>query len=1127
MTDPSYDSTSAEECCKACGARFERGDDGTCNRCGPDPIKGGKAASDIAVTAVLDDADNVSKLVQKNNDSAKIAQDVETETMPYNLPQDSTASDSSKEAAMKPGSVPTGLTGKPSGSRPFLPKSLRNPMYGSLSLSPGGRFPARPNPLANVSSSSTPATAAGLKSAAQDNSKPSRSYNGEDSGITYKENKDNYMTGQNAAESLKAYSKSASTEPQPGTPEFEKALRSHLENRKKKKKPQTDHQPGTPEFNNALHNHLYGKDMPEKKSASTEPQPGTPEFEKALRSHLENRKKKKKPQTDHQPGTPEFNNALHNHLYGKDMPEKRAYGYSDDTGFIDRVPWGGSKSKAEVLARMAKVMEDANAKNLELRYQTKAYDQEGLSPEDAYKMVESLPDSEFTGEFGFGGNPYAKNPAEIPWSVAAATRDGSRYNYRKDPVGVYTHLYGGDDDHEYDEYGDYIEPDEEVADFDVPAPKKGLLGSLFGKKSAAEPQPGTPEFEKALRTHLENRKKKKKKKPQTNHQPGTPEFNNALHNHLYGKDMPEKKSAAAEPPELSTFQTSFFNGLAENGVSPGDFGYYVKKAEAEFGEYVGAELTQGLEKIGGRFGAAISAGKYLVGKLGGRAAKATASRAAQHTAKSTANASVKATARNVSRSAANNAAKNTTQAAAKNTARAKPIPQKLEGFGRPSSKPNLRAKAPVKKPVNPPQHKGPRPGLSKTQPKSPPQPTPQQTPVTATNTGGVVGGFKARAKETLKGTGGGTLLGGLNPLTGYGSEYATNEDGSTNWARLAQSMTVGGSAGMGLSQLNPRRMMGSNILSRAGSGLALQQATGIGESYGLLPEGSSSLAFAAGVGMPRGRFKNFGLGPGRRIKDIPGVKASIKANPGGWVNQALGLKPSKFDPVTGAVRKAWQHKGKAALGLAGLAGVAKAPDMIEAGKSFAGNLADNAAYTALNRKLEEMGAPELVAQASKTLEAAAPAIEAGASIAKAFKDGPTAENAQGLLSWAGGLMKNFPMLPLLLLSGGGAMMGGMLDGGRGAAIGGLGLPLMLMLASGNLGNVGNLFGGGDADTSDSAAPPPDDAAAPPPDAAAAPAPDAAAAPAPAAAAAPAPTVAAAPASAPARILDDSHFQRVM
>ena len=177
--------------------------------------------------------------------------------------------------------------------------------------------------------------------------------------------------------------------------------------------------------------------------------------------------------------------------------EKRAYGYEDDYGYIERVPWLNSQSRTEVLERMAKAQKLAEKQKLDVTYATSRWGEEGLSPEDAYKMVEALPDSAFTGEFGYGGTADT-----IPWSVSSSTRDGNKYNFRKDPLGIYDHMYGGDDDHEYDEYGNYndheydeygnynIDPEDDLGNPIDPTntinleQKKSLLSTLFGKKAA-------------------------------------------------------------------------------------------------------------------------------------------------------------------------------------------------------------------------------------------------------------------------------------------------------------------------------------------------------------------------------------------------------------------------------------------------------------------------------------------------------------------------------------------------------------------------------------------------------------------------------------------------------------------
>jgi hypothetical protein len=178
------------------------------------------------------------------------------------------------------------------------------------------------------------------------------------------------------------------------------------------------------------------------------------------------------------------------------MPEKRAYGYSDDYGYIERVPWLNSQNRTEVLERMAKAQKLAKKQKLDVTYATSRWGEEDLSPEDAYKMVEALPDSAFTGDSGYGGTDDT-----IPWSVSSSTRDGNKYNFRKDPFGIYDHIYENNDDHEYDGYGNYTIPYEEHEEHELDEngnwfrdpieaknweglrPKKSWLGSLFGKKA--------------------------------------------------------------------------------------------------------------------------------------------------------------------------------------------------------------------------------------------------------------------------------------------------------------------------------------------------------------------------------------------------------------------------------------------------------------------------------------------------------------------------------------------------------------------------------------------------------------------------------------------------------------------
>ena len=58
---------------------------------------------------------------------------------------------------------------------------------------------------------------------------------------------------------------------------------------------------------------------------------------------------------------------------GKKLPEKaekRAYGYEDEYGYIERVPWLNSQSRTEVLERMAKAQKLAKKQKLALTYET-------------------------------------------------------------------------------------------------------------------------------------------------------------------------------------------------------------------------------------------------------------------------------------------------------------------------------------------------------------------------------------------------------------------------------------------------------------------------------------------------------------------------------------------------------------------------------------------------------------------------------------------------------------------------------------------------------------------------------------------------------------------------------------
>ena len=459
---------------------------------------------------------------------------------------------------------------------------------------------------------------------------------------------------------------------------------------------------------------------------------------------------------------------------------------------------------------------------------------------------------------------------------------------------------------------------------------------------------------------------------------------------------------------LNSFQGQFFGRLLQAGLAPEDFSQVVKQASERFGPEAGQELEAGLEKLA-FIGPALRAASSGIKSLGQKALGGAAPAAVRGAAKQ-----VGTTGARQSLSRAAGAAGGAALRGAKNMATA----------------PHLKSQV---------------------------------------TTGATSGAF--------------------NPYTGAASSSAWDDDGSLDWSQIAGSAATG--AGLGRAGGAYSRRLGQWMAGRQRQALAGEAVGGSGGAvanilgYNVDPQAASRVGFSLG-----------GLAP-QRLANVPGLAQATKAAPrvlgprmGRAVQKAM-VAPLTTRTGKGVLDKAdpvqWLMRGGRAVAQRAKANPWGAARDVGLG---AGGLGLGAAALQVPETLRQQGQQiqEQVAGQGQQIQEQVAGVrqDAGRQLQQLQDKVPDVNSLGGVGDWLGGLLgggqggqdgqggfdlgqyvsQNRNWLLPLLLAGGGAATGGLLGDRGGAMLGGLGLPLLYMLAS------GQLSGGGQAQ----AAPPPSDTA---------------------------------------------------
>ena len=340
----------------------------------------------------------------------------------------------------------------------------------------------------------------------------------------------------------------------------------------------------------------------------------------------------------------------------------------------------------------------------------------------------------------------------------------------------------------------------------------------------------------------------------------------------------------------------------------------------------------------------------------------------------------------------------------------------------------------------------------------------------------VLPGSREGAKRALGQMGTGAGVGAFNPYTGLGSGNIMTEDGFRG-DRLLQSMAGGALLGRvpGAQGMMRRGMVGSSAgWLGGGSANVLGGLTGNEYLKNVDAKSLARLGFgaSAATGTP-GLSRSLSKIPG--VRNIPGITRL-----GG---KRLTNQMQHYDPYNIAMRgmgntaKAMYRNPGKTLQYAGLGGMAATPAAVYHGlgnmqqgvqKQLAEaqlGLQDQLATQGEQYKDEALDQLHGYAQHyDKKLSPALDRVNQFLGTGEGGEGGGIGGMFGGLSNMMGGVgdyVKKNPWLIPLLLGGLGAGGGYALGGGGGAALGGLGVPLLYMLATGQLGNMtGGAAGGG-------------------------------------------------------------------
>jgi 8-oxo-dGTP pyrophosphatase MutT (NUDIX family) len=339
----------------------------------------------------------------------------------------------------------------------------------------------------------------------------------------------------------------------------------------------------------------------------------------------------------------------------------------------------------------------------------------------------------------------------------------------------------------------------------------------------------------------------------------------------------------------------------------------------------------------------------------------------------------------------------------------------------------------------------------------------------------------------------GALTGAMNPYTGLMSNNLQWNDADGNFsmgelgnsaARIGMSTALGAAGG---------RILGATPLARASQAAQGRMLAGSGAGYtaGMLGEAAGVPGMDGVTGAQLGGA--LGMGAGNKLSNLPGLK-QLAQNPStpkavsGLLNRNTGSAMTRLDPthwIGKGIGKGMNAVGNSGvgqfvkanpLGTAGLGMGAAGLGLGGAALGMAPGLVDQHAQThgrAMGDQLmQNPEVQQLLGQGRDMVSRGNSLMDQGqqalGNVNGLFGGGQGGGQGGGGLAGllgAGGQLGEFwgqnkNWLMPLLLGGGGAALGYGLGGGTGAAMGGVGLPLLHYLASnGHIPGVSNLFQG--------------------------------------------------------------------
>lgn len=503
--------------------------------------------------------------------------------------------------------------------------------------------------------------------------------------------------------------------------------------------------------------------------------------------------------------------------------------------------------------------------------------------------------------------------------------------------------------------------------------------------------------------------------------------------HLTGADAFKTLDSYMKKAGFNSFQRQFFGRLIQQGMDETMIRASVKTACDRFGDKVAKDLNEGMEKIA--FGGLLRAGGALARRFAPKMFGQGARQAAGQGARRTLGETVKQTAQKVT----NPAFRQGLRGGAKPTnLKSTMYPRGQFGHGILSASDDA-ANQLARNSYRMGRQLRAMPGRA------------GQAMLGRNLPGG--------ARQALGQMGTGALTGALNPYTGLGSGNVIDDQGNFHLSNLLQSMAGGAALGRvpGMQRAMQRGMVGEGFGYAGGYGAnALGHLTGNETLQNVDPRLMAQLGFGAGA-----------------ASSIPGVPGARSAN----VTKAM-QRYEPFHAATRATGRGLMNAGRFAKANPGTAAAVAGGLGTPAAAMYGLNQINDTAQQAQQDIQNQMHGymehydPQIQEVLSEGRQAAQNANQAAQQANNLLGGGGEGGGGVGnivsnLMGGVGNYFKENPMMMLALLGGLGGLGGYGMGGAGGATMGGIGLPLLYLMASGQL---GNMFGGqGQGDTGQDAA----------------------------------------------------------